>query len=55
MLQRFLMRQQMWNRLGLRADDLERLPEREFQDYCTIIALLTREESARRLSGGDGR
>lgn len=42
------MRQELWERLGMRPEDPAwlALPEREVEDYLTYIQLIRREEQA---------
>ncbi len=44
----FLLRQELWERLGMRPEDPAwlSLPEREVEDYLTYIQLIRREEQA---------
>lgn len=41
----------MWKRLGLRREDLERMPWREVEEYIVYIELSIREENAQRRAG----
>jgi hypothetical protein len=45
----FLLRQELWERLGMRPEDPAwlSLPEREVEDYLLYIQLIRREEQAR--------
>lgn len=43
----FNLRQQLWQRLGMKLDELQSLPWREAEDYILYIQLITREEEAR--------
>ena len=45
-LVQFARREKFWTRLGLRLEDLERMPYKEVEDYETIIELMAREEKA---------
>lgn len=47
-LSTFLLEQQLWQRLGLRREDLAGRPAREVEDYLLFIQLISREEQARR-------
>lgn len=53
----FSLEQQLWQRLGLHARDLEDRPWREVEDYLLFIQLIVREEQAqaRRSAGGASR
>lgn len=42
----FLLEQQLWQRLGLRREDLLSRPAREVEDYVLFIQLIVREEQA---------
>ncbi len=54
-LSRFLLRQEFWQRLGMRPDDIEALPQQEFVDYCSIIQVMRREEQAQAKKGAASR
>jgi hypothetical protein len=43
----FNLRQQLWQRLGMKLDELQELPWREAEDYVLYIQLISREEEAR--------
>jgi hypothetical protein len=45
----------MWQRLGLRRQDLETRPWREVEDYLLYIQLITREEQAQQRRANSGR
>jgi len=45
-LSTFLLEQQLWQRLGLRREDLASRPAREAEDYFLFIQLIVREEQA---------
>ena len=46
-LQKFLMEQQMWTRLGQAGTPLSERPHLEVRDYQLIISMLQRDENAR--------
>jgi hypothetical protein len=54
-LSTFWLEQQMWQRLGLRRQDLETRPWREVEDYLLYIQLITREEQAQQRRANSGR
>lgn len=51
----FWAEQQLWQRLGLRREDLERRPAREVEDYLLYIQLSAREEQAQQRRQSHGR
>jgi hypothetical protein len=54
-LSTFWAEQQLWQRLGLRREDLERRPAREVEDYLLYIQLIAREEQAQQRRQSNGR
>ena len=48
----FAMEVQFWERLGLRAEDLDRMPWRKVQEYSTYIELLLQKEQLERRKNG---
>lgn len=54
-LQTFLLRQEFWQRIGMTLESLERLPEREIEEYALIIQLLQRQEQADQRKANSGR
>lgn len=54
-LSTFWAEQQLWQRLGLRREDLERRPAREVEDYLLYIQLIAREEQAQQRRQSHGR
>lgn len=53
-LSTFWAEQQLWQRLGLRRQDLETRPWREVEDYLLYIQLITREEQAQQRRANSG-
>lgn len=54
-LSTFWAEQQLWQRLGLRREDLEQRPAREVEDYLLYIQLIAREEQAQQRRQSHGR
>jgi hypothetical protein len=46
------MESQLWQRLGLRREDLAHRPHREVEEYCTYIELICQREAAQMRAGG---
>ena len=51
----FWLEQQLWQRLGLRRDDLRNRPWREVEDYLLYIDLSAREERAQQRRANNAR
>lgn len=54
-LSKFLFLREFWTQLGMRAEDIEKLPAQEVEDYIFFIQAIRREEEARSRRASSGR